>query len=104
MPRFSTGPGRPGSSSSSGSSQSPALSRASGTGVKTDSSSVTGFAPEVIDHIAKELAHYVGPIARVLVKKAAKRSNSVREIYDAVSLEIDSLPDRQKFLAQKPRS
>jgi serine/threonine-protein kinase len=105
MPRFSAGgPGSSSVTSTHGSTPSPALARASATGVKTDSSSVTGFAPEVIDQIAKELAHYVGPIARVLVKKAAKRSNSIRDIYEAVALEIDSMPDRQKFLAHKPRS
>ena len=82
---------------------SPSSSRPSATGVKTDSSSVTGHPPEVIDQIAKELATYVGPIARVLVKKAAKRCATTRDIYEAVATEIDSIPDRQKFLAKKPR-
>jgi len=82
---------------------SPSGSRPSATSVKTDSSSVTGHAPEVIDQIAKELAHYVGPIARVLVKKAAKRCTNTRDIYEAVALEIDSIVDRQKFLSHKPR-
>jgi len=70
---------------------------------KTDSSSIRGHSPEVIDNIAKQLAHYVGPIARVLVKKAAKKCTSTDQIYEAVSLEIDSLVDRQKFLNSKPR-
>lgn len=82
---------------------SPSASRPSATGVKTDSSSVTGHPPEVIDQIAKELATYVGPIARVLVKKAAKRCATTRDIYEAVATEIDSIADRQKFLAKKPR-
>jgi len=93
MPKFPSG---------AGTSTSPS-NRVAAVGVKTDSSSVTGFAPEIIDQIAKELAHYVGPIARVLVKKAAKRCNNVRDIYEAVALEIDSIPDRQKFLSHKPR-
>jgi len=83
-------------------------SRPSATAVKGDSgvksdSSMTGHPPEVIDQIAKDLAHFVGPIARVLVKKAAKRCATTREIYDAVANEIDSVSDRQKFLALKPR-
>ena len=95
MAKFPSAPAR-------AATQSP-LARTSGVGVKTDSSSVTGHPPEVIDQIAKELAHYVGPIARVLVKKAAKRCANTRDIYEAVALEIDSIPDRQKFLSHKPR-
>jgi serine/threonine protein kinase len=70
--------------------------------IKSDSST-TGHPPEVIDQITKDLAQFVGPIARVLVKKAAKRCNNARDIYDAVAPEIDSMTDRQKFLALKPR-
>jgi eukaryotic-like serine/threonine-protein kinase len=82
--------------------------RPSATAVKGDSavksdSSLTGHPAEVIDQIAKDLAQFVGPIARVLVKKAAKKCATTREIYDAVAHEIDSMPDRQKFLAMKPR-
>jgi len=70
-----------------------------GTATKSDSSSVTGHPKEVIDQISKELAHYVGPIARVLVKKAAKKCATTRDIYEMVAHEIDSTADRQKFLA-----
>ena len=96
IPRYSGGHG-------TSSAASPSSNRASALGVKTDSSSVTGHAPEVIDQIAKELAHFVGPIARVLVKKAAKRCATTRDIYEVVALEIDSIADRQKFLSHKPR-
>jgi len=82
---------------------SPSGGRPSNSAAKHESS-ITGHAPEVVDRIARELADYVGPIARVLVKKAAKQSASTREIYDRVSLEIESLNDRQKFLSHKPRS
>jgi serine/threonine-protein kinase len=81
---------------------SPAGTRPSGSGLKSDSST-TGHPAEVIDNISKQLAQFVGPIARVLVKKAAKQCANTRDIYDAVSTEIDSMPDRQKFLALKPR-
>ncbi len=75
----------------------------SGTAAKTDSSSIRGHSPDEIDAIAKQLAVYVGPIARVLVKKAAKQCVSTRDIYEMVANEIESVPDRQKFLATKPR-
>ena len=75
----------------------------SGTTSKIDSSSIRGHAPEDIDAITKQLAVYVGPIARILVKKAAKQCVNTRDIYEVVASEIESLPDRQKFLSQKPR-
>lgn len=85
-------------------SASPAASglRPSTAAVKSDSS-MTGHTPETIDHISKDLAQFVGPIARVLVKKAAKQCAHTRDIYELVAKEIDSLEDRQKFLAMKPR-
>ena len=89
--------------SSPGAGPSQAAASRPSTAVKTDSSSVTGHAPEVIDQISKDLAQYVGPIARVLVKKAAKRCSTTRDIYEAVAIEIESLADRQKFLSRKPR-
>lgn len=97
MPQFGNSPAM--------AAQAPARSGPPGAvaGVKTDSSSVAGHRPEVIDQITKELAHYVGPIARVLVKKAARKCPTARDIYDSVAAEIDSLSDRQKFLARKPR-
>jgi serine/threonine-protein kinase len=75
----------------------------SGFAPKPDSSSIRGHAPEAIDRITKQLAVYVGPIARVLVKRAAKQCANTRDIYDAVAQEIESVQDRQKFLALKPR-
>ncbi|HVZ15765.1 MAG TPA: serine/threonine-protein kinase [Terriglobales bacterium] len=70
---------------------------------KTDSSSIHGHLPDAIALITKQLAVYVGPIARVLVKKAAKQCADTRDIYDKVAAEIESPADQQKFLAQKPR-
>ena len=70
---------------------------------KTDSSSIQGHAPDAIDRITSQLAVYVGPIARVLVKKAAKQCANTRDIYDHVAHEIESAGDRQKFLQLKPR-
>ena len=80
----------------------PAGKRPSDASLKSDSST-TGHPPEVIDQITRNLAQFVGPIARVLVKKAAKQCANTRDIYEAVATEIDSMPDRQKFLALKPR-
>lgn len=54
---------------------------------------------EFIERAAKELARYVGPMARIIVADAAKRSGSVKELLDTVSEEISSAKDREKFRA-----
>ncbi len=54
----------------------------------------------VIDRVSKELAHFIGPIAEIVVKRAAKRTASPEDLYEAVSHEIESAPDRARFLAQ----
>jgi hypothetical protein len=53
-----------------------------------------------IDHIGKELAHYIGPIAEIVVKRAAKRCTSRSELCNTVAHEIESPADRTKFLAR----
>ena len=44
------------------------------------------------------LAVHVGPIAEVLVKRAAKRSSSLDEFYDKVANEIEDEATRARFL------
>jgi serine/threonine-protein kinase len=54
-----------------------------------------------VDSVSRELAAYIGPIAKVVVKRAADRCSSVAELYAAVAEEIDSEKDRSSFLARK---
>ena len=49
-----------------------------------------------------QLALYVGPMARVIVARAAKTAGSLQELYDVLAPEIPSAVDRQKFLASRP--
>jgi hypothetical protein len=51
-----------------------------------------------IERIAKELAKYIGPIAEVVVKRAAKRAASVERLCGVVAREIESDADRAAFL------
>jgi TIR domain len=53
---------------------------------------------QILDHISRELAIYIGPIAEVIVKQAAKRCSSVEELCAKVASEIDGEPNRAKFL------
>jgi hypothetical protein len=58
-----------------------------------------GIEKAVLERVSRELAAYIGPIAEIVVKRAAKRSTSVTDLCAIVSLEIESSADRAKFLA-----
>jgi serine/threonine protein kinase len=45
-----------------------------------------------------QLAAYIGPIAGIVVERAAKRAHNPRELYEALAAEIPSQGDRDKFL------
>jgi eukaryotic-like serine/threonine-protein kinase len=48
--------------------------------------------------VKQQLAAYIGPIASILVERAAKRTQSPKELYEALAAEIPSQLDREKFL------
>lgn len=52
-----------------------------------------------IARVSRELANYIGPIADVVVKRAAKRCASLLDLCNLVSQEIDLDKDRAQFLA-----
>ncbi len=62
----------------------------------------SGFDPAQIERARKSLAVYVGPMAKVIVNRAARQAQSIRQLYEMVSQEIPSPSDRQKFLASCP--
>jgi hypothetical protein len=51
-----------------------------------------------IERVSKELAAYIGPIAEIVVKRAAKRCSSAKELCATVALEIEYEANRLKFL------
>jgi hypothetical protein len=53
--------------------------------------------------VKKALAESVGPVAKVIVDKAARKCSNLDELYEALAGEIDASADRTKFLASKPR-
>ncbi len=59
------------------------------------------FEPKTLDSVSRELAAFIGPIAKVLVKRAADRCSSIEELYACVAAEIDSEHERSQFLARK---
>jgi hypothetical protein len=65
----------------------------------TPTANATGIEKAVLERVSRELAAYIGPIAEIVVKRAAKRSTSITDLCAVVSLEIESSADRAKFLA-----
>ena len=55
--------------------------------------------PAVLENVRKNLAVYVGPMAKVFVSRAAKNARALEDMYQVLALEISSPPDREKFLA-----
>jgi serine/threonine protein kinase len=58
------------------------------------------FEPATIDRLAQALAPYLGPIAKVLVTRAARRARTANELQEALAAEITSPEDRRRFLAR----
>jgi eukaryotic-like serine/threonine-protein kinase len=57
------------------------------------------FDPDALDRLAQALAPYIGPIAKVVVTRAARSARSAEELQNALAAEIASENDRKRFLA-----
>jgi class 3 adenylate cyclase len=54
---------------------------------------------EVLAEAARRLAVYLGPVARVLVKRAAEGAGDTRELYERLARQIDDPRQRERFVA-----
>jgi serine/threonine-protein kinase len=54
--------------------------------------------PAAIDHAARMLARHVGPLSRVLTKKAVQRADSLRALYLLLAEHLESKTERAQFL------
>jgi eukaryotic-like serine/threonine-protein kinase len=57
--------------------------------------------PQLLDLVKKALAESVGPVAKVIVDKAARKCSSVDELYEMLAGEIAAPADRARFLASR---
>jgi serine/threonine-protein kinase len=57
-----------------------------------------------LERVSKDLATYIGPIAQILVRRAAPESRSLSELYQTLAQEISSSSKREQFLASMPRA
>ena len=57
------------------------------------------FDAAAVSRVTHELACYIGPIAEVVVKRAARRCESLPDLCNLVAQEIEASRDRARFLA-----
>jgi eukaryotic-like serine/threonine-protein kinase len=63
------------------------------------SPAAASFEPAMLDRLARALAPHLGPIAKVLVSRAARSAGSAEELQNALAAEIPTAEDRRRFLA-----
>ena len=63
-----------------------------------------GIDKSLLDRISRELAVHIGPIAEVVVRRAAKRCSTVTDLCGMVAQEIEGAPAQTRFLASCMRS
>lgn len=51
-----------------------------------------------IESLERRLAHYVGPMAKYLVKRAASKATNREELTQMLAAEVEALPARKQFL------
>jgi serine/threonine-protein kinase len=59
--------------------------------------------PAVLDGAREALAAYLGPLARVLVRRASARARNAGELYELLAREIPSETDREAFRRRASR-
>jgi serine/threonine protein kinase len=57
------------------------------------------FDPVVLDRLTQALAPYLGPIAKIVVARAARASRSPEQLHSLLAAEISSPADRERFLS-----
>jgi class 3 adenylate cyclase len=67
---------------------------------RTPSQPRTSLDPAVLDRAARALAEHVGPVARVLVSRAAGRARSEEELHDLLAAELPGEGEREAFRAR----
>jgi serine/threonine protein kinase len=60
------------------------------------------FDPDRLAVLTRELASFVGPIAKVLVNRAAKKAQTWKQLYDALAPQVPDGLERRQFLSKRP--
>jgi len=77
------------------------MSRTAIFGGETAAMGKSQFEAAQLEAIRKAFAAFIGPMARILVDRTAKRARNIDELYKLLADEIPSESDRAKFLATR---
>jgi len=64
----------------------------------TSSQSRASVTPDLVQRAERELTRYLGPIARILVKRTSEHASSPEEFWRALATHIEREPDRRSFM------
>jgi serine/threonine protein kinase len=67
----------------------------------TSMSGTVAWRNDTLPMVEKQLATFIGPVARIMVKKAASRATDPEDLYNLLAANLESETDRQAFLARK---
>jgi hypothetical protein len=74
------------------------------TGVRTQNGAAAELSMAELQRLEAELAHYIGPVARHLVHRAARRTSGVDALILELGAEIESEADRRQFIKASRQS
>jgi len=62
---------------------------------------IAGWQEQTLRTVEKQLAAFIGPLARIVIKKAAAKTTDLEELYDLLAASLERAADREAFLAKK---
>lgn len=81
-----------------GSGQRPVTPPASGTAAGQAATTASSWDPAVLKDVEQGLAIYLGPLAKVLVNKAAKKTSNLEKLYRLLADELTTAEEQDAFL------
>ncbi|MCB9946445.1 MAG: serine/threonine protein kinase [Rhodospirillaceae bacterium] len=74
-----------------------------GSGAALQGALLTSLETDLLRKVEDDLARHIGPIAKIVVKKAAARTTSIAELYKALAEHIPNDAERETFLKRAKR-
>ena len=68
------------------------------TPVASASADATVWDPKLLQAVQERLAHYVGPMARILVQRAAQQATSPAALYRHLAEHLSTAQEKSRFL------
>jgi hypothetical protein len=65
---------------------------------------VSSLSEAEIECVQRELARHIGPIAKVLVKRALATAQTPQQLWDALATHIEHPGDRESFLRNRGKT